>query len=160
VPGIWWPGNRMSCDRARSVSRQLSYRSGVAARGEEVGHVFANEASPLQVRRLRHTLQDYLSQRGAMPEVREGVGEGAEPAESAAEISAVDGGTAGKLTVNLAVRFAVDSSGIGEATMTIGTRSVLYGAHCAVLHPWFLAVAWSKLYGPLGRSVVGKLLAA
>ena len=21
------------------------------------------------------------------------------------------------------------------------------GAHCAVLHPWFLAVAWSKLYG-------------
>ena len=31
--------------------------------------------------------------------------------------------------------------------MTIGTRSVLYGAHCAVLHPWFLAVAWSKLYG-------------
>jgi hypothetical protein len=114
VPGIWWPGNRMSCDRARSVSRQLSYRSGVAARLEEVGHVFANEASPLQLRRLRHTLQDYLSQRGAMPEVREGVGEGAEPAESAAEISAVDGGTAGKLTVNLAVRFAVDSSGIGR----------------------------------------------
>jgi len=31
--------------------------------------------------------------------------------------------------------------------MTIGTRSVLYGAHCAVLHPWFLAVAWYKLYG-------------
>jgi len=31
--------------------------------------------------------------------------------------------------------------------MTVGTRSVLYGAHCAVLHPWFLAVAWSKLYG-------------
>jgi predicted fused transcriptional regulator/phosphomethylpyrimidine kinase len=68
-----------------------------------VGHVFANEASPLQVRRLRHTLQDYLSQRGAMPEVREGVGERAEPAESAAEISAVDGGTAGRLTVNAAV---------------------------------------------------------
>ncbi len=112
-----------------------------------MGHVFANEASPLQVRRLRHTLQDYLSQRGAMPEVREGVGEGAEPAESAAEISAVDGGTAGRLTVNAAVRFAVESSRIGETTMTIGTRSVLYGAHCAVLHPWFLAVAWSKLYG-------------
>ena len=49
-----------------------------------MGHVFANEASPLQVRRLRHTLQDYLSQRGAMPDVREGVGEGADPAESAA----------------------------------------------------------------------------
>jgi len=112
VPGVWRPDNRMSCDRARSVSRQLSHRPRLPARG--VGHVFANEASPLQVRRLRHTLQDYLSQRGAMPEVREGVGEGAEPAESAAEISAVDGGTAGKLTVNLAVRFAVDSSGIGR----------------------------------------------
>ena len=36
---------------------------------------------------------------------------------------------------------------IAEATMTIGTRSVLYGAHCAVLHPWFLAVAWYQLYG-------------
>jgi len=31
--------------------------------------------------------------------------------------------------------------------MTIGTRSILYGAHCAVLHPWFLALAWWKLYG-------------
>src|ERR1700689_1419714 len=102
----------MSCDRARSVSRQLSHRPRLPARG--VGHVFANEASPLQVRRLRHTLQDYLSQRGAMPEVREGVGERAEPAEPAAEISAVDGGTAGRLTVNAAVRFAVESSGIGD----------------------------------------------
>jgi hypothetical protein len=113
-----------------------------------VGHVFANEASPLQVRRLRHTLQDYLSQRGAMPEVREGVGERAEPAESAAEIPTVDGGTGGQ------VDRESSSSGRGrefgnsaEAMMTIGTRSVLYGAHCAVLHPWFLAVAWSKLYG-------------
>ena len=145
MPGVWRPDNRMSCDRARSVSRQLSHRPRLPARG--VGHVFANEASPLQVRRLRHTLQDYLSQRGAMPEVREGVGERAEPEESAAEISAVDGGTAGRLTVNAAVRFAVESSGIEEAAMTVGTRSVLYGAHCAVLHPWFLAVAWSKLYG-------------
>ena len=71
MPGVWRPDNRMSCDRARSVSRQLSHRPRLPARG--VGHVFANEASPLQVRRLRHTLQDYLSQRGAMPEVREGV---------------------------------------------------------------------------------------
>lgn len=31
--------------------------------------------------------------------------------------------------------------------MNMGTRSVLYGAHCAVIHPWFLAVAWWKLYG-------------
>jgi len=32
-----------------------------------------------------------------MPEVREGVGEGAEPAESAAEIPTVDGGTVGQV---------------------------------------------------------------
>jgi hypothetical protein len=31
--------------------------------------------------------------------------------------------------------------------MNMGTRSVLYGAHCAVIHPWFLAAAWWKLYG-------------
>jgi hypothetical protein len=31
--------------------------------------------------------------------------------------------------------------------MNIGTKSVLYGAHCAVLHPWFLAIAWWRLYG-------------
>ena len=31
--------------------------------------------------------------------------------------------------------------------MRIGTKSVLYGAHCAVVHPWFLAAAWRKLYG-------------
>ena len=124
MPGIRWPDTRMSCDRARSVSLQLSHRSGVAARGEEVGHVFANQASPLQVRRLRHTLQDHLSQRGAMPEVQEGVGEGAEPAVPTTQTSAVDGGTAGRLTVNLAVRFSVENSGIGKTTMTMGTRSV------------------------------------
>jgi len=114
VPGVWRPDNRMSCDRARSVSRQLSLRSRVAARGAEVGHVFANEASPLQVRRLRHTLQEYVSQRRPMPEVRESVGEGAEPAESAAEISAVDGGTAGRLIANRAAAFAVENSGIAR----------------------------------------------
>lgn len=31
--------------------------------------------------------------------------------------------------------------------MTIGTRSVLYGAHCFWLHPWFVALGWWKLYG-------------
>ena len=31
--------------------------------------------------------------------------------------------------------------------MNIGTRSVLYGAHCAIVHHWFLAVAWWRLYG-------------
>jgi hypothetical protein len=28
----------------------------------------------------------------------------------------------------------------------IGTKSVLYGAHCFFLHPWFVAAAWWKLY--------------
>lgn len=31
--------------------------------------------------------------------------------------------------------------------MTIGTRSVLYGAHAFWLHPWVVAMAWWKLYG-------------
>jgi len=31
--------------------------------------------------------------------------------------------------------------------MTIGTKSVLYGAHCFFLHPWFVAWGWWKLYG-------------
>jgi hypothetical protein len=29
----------------------------------------------------------------------------------------------------------------------IGTKSILYGAHCFLLHPWFVAAAWTKLYG-------------
>lgn len=31
--------------------------------------------------------------------------------------------------------------------MKIGTKSVLYGAHAFYLHPWFVALAWWKLYG-------------
>lgn len=31
--------------------------------------------------------------------------------------------------------------------MKIGTKSVLFGAHCFFIHPWFLAVAWYRLYG-------------
>lgn len=31
--------------------------------------------------------------------------------------------------------------------MTIGTKSVLYGAHCFFLHPWFVALAWWRLFG-------------
>lgn len=31
--------------------------------------------------------------------------------------------------------------------MRIGTRSVLYGAHCFFIHPWFVAEAWRRLYG-------------
>lgn len=31
--------------------------------------------------------------------------------------------------------------------MAIGTRSVLFGAHCFFLHPLFVAAAWVRLYG-------------
>ena len=31
--------------------------------------------------------------------------------------------------------------------MKIGTKSVLAGAHCFFLHPWFVAWGWWKLYG-------------
>jgi hypothetical protein len=31
--------------------------------------------------------------------------------------------------------------------LSLGTRSVLFGAHQFLLHPFFLAVAWSQLYG-------------
>lgn len=31
--------------------------------------------------------------------------------------------------------------------MKIGTKSILYGAHCFFLHPFFVLIAWTKLYG-------------
>ena len=31
--------------------------------------------------------------------------------------------------------------------MRVGTRSVLFGAHALWLHPFFVAAAWSRLYG-------------
>ena len=31
--------------------------------------------------------------------------------------------------------------------MKLGTKSVLFGAHTFWLHPWFVALAWWKLYG-------------
>ena len=31
--------------------------------------------------------------------------------------------------------------------MTLGTKSVLFGGHCLLLHPFFTAFAWAKLYG-------------
>jgi hypothetical protein len=31
--------------------------------------------------------------------------------------------------------------------MKVGTKSVLFGAHCWFIHPWFVAFAWWKLYG-------------
>ncbi len=31
--------------------------------------------------------------------------------------------------------------------MRVGTKSVLFGAHCFVIHPFFVAAAWWRLYG-------------
>lgn len=31
--------------------------------------------------------------------------------------------------------------------MKVGTKSVLFGAHCWFIHPWFVAAAWMRLYG-------------
>lgn len=31
--------------------------------------------------------------------------------------------------------------------MKIGTRSIVFGAHCFFLHPWFVAWGWWRLYG-------------
>lgn len=31
--------------------------------------------------------------------------------------------------------------------MKRGTRSILFGAHQFAIHPWFVAAAWTKLYG-------------
>src|SRR5882757_8921986 len=42
--------------------------------------------------------------------------------------------------------FREGETGGGEI-VTIGTKSVLFGAHCFFLHPWFVAAGWCKLYG-------------
>lgn len=31
--------------------------------------------------------------------------------------------------------------------LSVGTRSLLYGAHCFLIHPWFVAWGWRRLYG-------------
>jgi hypothetical protein len=31
--------------------------------------------------------------------------------------------------------------------MKVGTKSVIFGAHCVLIHPFFVAAAWWKLYG-------------
>lgn len=31
--------------------------------------------------------------------------------------------------------------------MNVGTKSILFGAHCFIIHPWFVAYSWWKLYG-------------
>lgn len=35
----------------------------------------------------------------------------------------------------------------GTKHMKVGTKSVLFGVHCFFIHPWFVALAWTKLYG-------------
>lgn len=32
-------------------------------------------------------------------------------------------------------------------SLPVGPRSVLWGAHCFFIHPWFVARAWTRLYG-------------
>ncbi|HEX6293385.1 MAG TPA: hypothetical protein VFZ66_29660 [Herpetosiphonaceae bacterium] len=31
--------------------------------------------------------------------------------------------------------------------LRVGSKSVLFGVHCWAIHPWFVALAWWKLYG-------------
>jgi len=31
--------------------------------------------------------------------------------------------------------------------MKVGTKGVLFGGHCFFIHPWFVALAWWRLYG-------------
>jgi hypothetical protein len=31
--------------------------------------------------------------------------------------------------------------------MTVGTKSVILGVHCILIHPFFVAWGWWKLYG-------------
>ena len=44
--------------------------------------------------------------------------------------------------------FSTDCGDPGRRTMSVGTKSLLFGAHLWFLHPWFVALAWWKLYGP------------
>lgn len=34
-----------------------------------------------------------------------------------------------------------------KVKIPVGTRSILFGAHCFLIHPWFVALAWYRLYG-------------
>lgn len=41
-----------------------------------------------------------------------------------------------------------------EPIINIGTKSILFGAHCFFIHPIFVAIAWTKLYGfPKDRKI-------
>lgn len=31
--------------------------------------------------------------------------------------------------------------------MTMGTKSLLFGVHCFFIHPFTVAIAWTRLYG-------------
>src|SRR5260370_42713468 len=83
----------MPFNEARNVSSAVSDSPEiVGGGGREVGDVSANEASPLRLSRLRDAVQEYVSQRRAMPEVREGVGKGRNPPEQGGRYPAVVGG--------------------------------------------------------------------
>src|SRR5579864_2694498 len=71
----------------------------------------------------------------------EGMGHGTQPAQSTAPLSTLTCSAAGELTC------ALPRSCARRLAMRIGTRSVLYGAHCVLLHPWFVAFAWWRLNG-------------
>jgi hypothetical protein len=45
------------------------------------------------------------------------------------------------------ISISVGMKGQRKRFLKVGTRSVLFGAHQFILHPLFLAVAWTKLYG-------------
>jgi hypothetical protein len=45
------------------------------------------------------------------------------------------------------VRVKAELARMQKRGMAVGTKSVLFGAHCFFLHPFFVARAWWKLYG-------------
>ena len=73
MPGFRWPNYRVPFARTWRVFNQLTNPGRRAGERWEVGDVLANEAAPLQLRRLRDAVQEYLPKRASGPEVREGI---------------------------------------------------------------------------------------
>jgi hypothetical protein len=95
VPGVRGPDFRVPFARTRRVFNQVSNPCRRAPERREIDTVRANDAAPLRLRRLPDAVQEYLPKRGSVPEVREGLGEGAEPIEPETQIPATHGGAAG-----------------------------------------------------------------
>jgi hypothetical protein len=150
----------MPFNHARSVSSEVSDSPEiVGGSGRAVGDVPANEA--LRLRGLWDAVQEYVSQRRAMPEVREGMGEGAESAESAAEIPAIDGGTGGQVDreSGSSIRGREFGNSGGNDDYWNEIRLVRCALRCfAPLVPRGRMVQIVRL--PLGPSLVGQLLVA